>query len=222
VVGERTVVVEHDTDGDERSQLSLLPLASPEPAGLADLVPLVRDPAAIHHLVDLLPGAVVYDTNRRNGVDFDVVVRDLHSGAERVVYDGGGYVGSAAATTSRCAVTLVSLQPCSTQVLLSDERGVVAVTDADEHALHTGVHLLGDGSLVLGSNSGREVTAVVRVRPCGYRACLVESDEHDLTPVVAPDGRSMLVVANVDGGHRLQLHDIDACALREVLCPLMA
>jgi dipeptidyl aminopeptidase/acylaminoacyl peptidase len=219
VVGERTVVVEHDTDGDERSQLSLLPLASPEPAGLADLVPLVRDPAAIHHLVDLLPGAVVYDTNRRNGVDFDVVVRDLHSGAERVVYDGGGYVGTAAATTSRCAVTLVSLQPCSTQVLLSDERGVVAVTDADEHALHTGVHLLGDGSLVLGSNSGREVTAVVRVRPCGYRACLVESDEHDLTPVVAPDGRSMLVVANVDGGHRLELHGIDGAPLREVPLP---
>ena len=81
VVGERTVVVEHDTDGDERSQLSLLPRGSPEPAGLADLVPPVRDPAAIHHLVDLLPGAVVYDTNRRNGVDFDVVVRDLHSGA---------------------------------------------------------------------------------------------------------------------------------------------
>jgi dipeptidyl aminopeptidase/acylaminoacyl peptidase len=219
VVGERTVVVEHDTDGNERSQLSLLPLAPPAPAGLADLVPLVRDPEAIHHLVDLLPGAVVYDTNRRNGVDFDVVVRDLHSGAERVVYDGGGYVGTAAATTSRCAVTLVSLQPCSTQVLLSDERGVVAVTDADEHALHTGVHLLDDGSMVLGSNSGREVTSVVRTRPGGERTCLVESDEHDLTPVVAPDGRSMLVVANVDGGHRLELHGIDGVPLRQVPLP---
>jgi prolyl oligopeptidase PreP (S9A serine peptidase family) len=221
VVGERTVVVEHDTDGDERSQLSLLPLEPlpPEPAGLADLLPLVRAPEAIHHLVDLLPGAVVYDTNRRNGVDFDVVVRDLHSGAERVVYDRGGYVDTAAATASRCAVTLVSLQPCSTQVLLSDERGVVPVTEADEHALHTGVHLLDDGSLILGSNSGREVTAVVRVRPGGSRTCLVESDEHDLTPVVAPDGRSMLVVANVDGGHRLKLHDIDGVPLREVPVP---
>jgi prolyl oligopeptidase PreP (S9A serine peptidase family) len=221
VVGERAVVVEHDTDGNERSQLSLLPLEPlpQEPVRLADLMPLVRDPEAIHHLVDLLPGAVVYDTNRRNGVDFDVVVRDLHSGAERVVYDGGGYVATAAANTGRCAVTLVSLQPCSTQVLLSDERGVVPVTEADEHALHTGVHLLDDGSLILGSNSGREVTAVVRVRPGGSRTCLVESDEHDLTPVVAPDGRSMLVVANVDGGHRLQLHDIDGVALRGVAVP---
>ena len=35
---------------------------------------------------------VVYDTNRRNAVDFDVVVRDLGTGPRRPVYDGGGYV----------------------------------------------------------------------------------------------------------------------------------
>jgi len=218
VVGDRAVVVEHDADGDERAQLSLLRL-EPEPnrpASLADLEPLVRDPEAIHTLVDLLPGHVVYSTNRRNRVDFDVVVRELSSGAERTVYDGGGYVAEATASADRCAVTLFSQQPCSTQVLLSDDDGTREVTPADEHALHQQVHLLDDGSLVLSSNSGREMAAVVRLTVDGTRTSLVESDEHDLHPVVAPDGRTMLVAAGVDGGHEIALHGIDGGSRRPV------
>jgi len=223
VVGERAVVVEHDTDGDERAQLSVLPLdpRPGQPASLDDLVPLVRDPAAIHTLVDLLPGHVVYSTNRRNGVDFDVVVRALGpEPAERTLYDRGGYVAAASADARRCAVTLLSLQPCSTQVLLSDEGGTTPVTDADEHALHEGAHLLSDGGLVLSSNSGRDLTAVVRVAPDGTRTSLVAADEHDLSATVSPDGRSMLVLTSVDGGHAVAMHDLDGTRRYEV--PLSA
>ena len=75
--GTRRVVVSHDAGGDERAQLSLLdPDAVTEPVGEDGLVPLVHDPAYIHGLVEVLPtGEVVYTTNRRNGVDFDLVVR---------------------------------------------------------------------------------------------------------------------------------------------------
>jgi len=89
--GQRAVVVQHDTDGDERAQLSRLSV-EPLPAAPVDaegLEPLVRDPAHIHTLVDVRPDAVVYATNRRNEIDFDVVARDLGSGDERVLYDGG-------------------------------------------------------------------------------------------------------------------------------------
>src|SRR6266699_5067159 len=90
--GTRTVVVEHDQGGDERQQLSLLPLDPPpaEPVGLDGLVPLVRDPRYFHNLTSVQPGRVVYTTNRRNDIDFDVIARDVASGHETVIYDQGG------------------------------------------------------------------------------------------------------------------------------------
>ena len=98
----RTVVVSHDTDGNERAQLSTLrPDEVGAPLAEADLLPLVRDPAAIHSLAEVLDGArVVYATNRRNGVDFDLVLRDLTTDAETVLYDGGGMVGGAGCCSS--------------------------------------------------------------------------------------------------------------------------
>src|SRR6185437_10887481 len=58
--GERAVIVSHDDGGNERHQLSLLPLPAGGPAGLDDLQPLVRDPRFIHLLADVAPGRVCY------------------------------------------------------------------------------------------------------------------------------------------------------------------
>src|SRR4051812_35224624 len=94
VPGRRAVVVEHDNEGDEHMQLSLLDLSTPlgRPATLADLRPLVADAAHMHNLQDVTATSLVYSTNRRNDVDMDVVVHDLTTGQERVVFDEGGYV----------------------------------------------------------------------------------------------------------------------------------
>ena len=46
----------------------------------------------MHNLEDVTATSLVYSTNRRNDVDMDVVVRDLATGEERVVFDEGGYV----------------------------------------------------------------------------------------------------------------------------------
>lgn len=217
--GQRTVVVEHDTDGDERAQLSLLhPDDIEAPVGLAGLEPLVRDPAHVNPLVDVGPGWVAYATNRRDGVDFDVVVRDLPTGRERVLYDGGGYTVETAVRADAALVTVLSLQPCSTQVRLV-WGGVRDVTPADEHALHTGAHLLADGSVVLASNSGRELTAVVRVDSDGAWTTLVEDVAHDLSCAVSPDGTALLVNANVDGADRLSVHELDGTHRYDVGLP---
>src|SRR3954447_5236468 len=70
------ILLERDEGGNERTQLYLLG---------EELEPLVVDARFIHgtphvaHDRELL----VYVTNRRNSVDFDVVVRDLASGEER-------------------------------------------------------------------------------------------------------------------------------------------
>jgi len=45
-----------------------------------------HDPAHLHDLHDVTATSLVYSTNRRNGVDMDVAVRDLATGEEEVVY----------------------------------------------------------------------------------------------------------------------------------------
>ncbi len=83
LAAERTVVVSHDDGGNERRQLSLLRLPVPggQPAW-PDLEPLVHDPRYIHALADTSAGRICYLTNRRDGVRFDAVLRDLATGAE--------------------------------------------------------------------------------------------------------------------------------------------
>ena len=213
LAGQRAVVVEHDTDGDERAQLSRLSLEPTPgaPVGLEGLEPLVRDPAHIHTLVDVRPGGVIYATNRRNGVDFDVVAHDLATGDERVLYDAGGYVYETALApdSDAVAVTLISLQPGSTQVRLVTDGRLVDVTPADEHALHEHVRPLPGGGLVMSSNSGREFTAATRVAGDGTLAHLAGADDHDVMAWPSSDGRHLLVGHNIDGATSLAMHDAD-------------
>ena len=67
----------------------------------ADLEPVVHDPAFIHNLLDVQPDRLVYATNRRNGVDFDIVSRTLATGAEQVLWDGGGWFSDARVSAGR-------------------------------------------------------------------------------------------------------------------------
>lgn len=212
--GRRQVVVQHDQGGDENHQLSLLDLDPPRaaPATLAELTPLVHDPAYLHVLHDVTDRSVVFSTNRRNGVDMDVVVHDLADGGERTVYDGGGYVTdvTVSADTSRVAVLRLSLRPGSTVLDLATPDGGRAVTDPDELALHHHVGFAADGAgLVLSSNHDREFTAIHRLTGDGSWQVLVQDEEHDLVCWVSPDGTAMVVGTLVDGAMRLAVHEAD-------------
>ena len=222
LIGERAVVVQHDSGGDENTQLSELGLDRDEPATVDDLVPLVRDSAYMHNLVDVQPGRIVFATNRRNGVDFDVVTLDRATGEQATLYDGGGYVSEArvSPTGREVAVTCLSQQPCSTQVTISVDGGVAPITDASDHALHTGVDWLADGTgLLISSNHDREFRSIVRVRPDGTWSWIVESDEHDIDVYPSPDGVVLLVARHADGGTRLAIHDDDGRHVRDVELP---
>lgn len=228
----RTVVVQHDTDGDERTQLSLLHADElPDgPARLADLVPVVRDPDHVHRLLDVLPGRIVYATNRRNGVDFDVIIRSVITGEEVVVYDRGGMVLelSAAPSSQYVALTVPGSEPLSDQVLLVNTMPVTgadqvrALTDPDTHARHIAPGWFPDASgLLITTDTGRDRTGVARLDPrSGALTWLVTSDEHDLTGWLSPDGSTLLVQANDDGAARLSLHDAeDGTPLRRLELP---
>jgi protease II len=221
VPGRRGVVVQHDQGGDENFQLSLLDLTgtATTPVGLDGLTPLVRDEAHMNALLDVTATSVVYSTNRRNGVDMDVVVRDLSSAEERVVYDGGGYVATADVSHDEksVAVTMISLQPSSTALVVADGTGRREVTDPDERADH---HVAGwtedDADLVLTSDHGREFHAVVRLDHDGAWSTLVEDDGHDVSARLSPDGRMMVVAHHVDGLDRLAVHRVDGSLVADV------
>jgi dipeptidyl aminopeptidase/acylaminoacyl peptidase len=209
----RQVVVEHDTDGDERMQLSLLTIEPGRaPYTLDELTPLVRDPEFMHVLQDVTETSVIYSTNRRNGVDMDVIVRDLGSGTETILYDDGGYVATVVAShdQSSVAVNTLSLQPASTAVFLA---GATAgpITDPAEHAHHGNIAWTADdAAVIMSSNHDREFTAVVRVAADGKEwHTLVGADDHDLTVDVSPDATALAVGHLIDGAVTVSVHDAD-------------
>src|SRR3984957_16529132 len=142
----RAVLVSHDDGGNERHQLSLLrlPVADGSPAGLADLEPLVHDPRFIHKLAHVQPGRICYLTNRRNGVAFDPVLRDLATGAERaIVFDDGSIDEAVPSPDGRWLALAVpsAAMANSDQVLLADldappGSAITEVTPPDELAVY--------------------------------------------------------------------------------------
>lgn len=234
--GTRTVVVSHDTGGNERAQLSLLDADRDTPATEDDLTPLVRDPDHIHSLAEVLGGAgtrsaaepdpgprVVYVTNRRNGVDFDVVVRTVATGEESVLYDGGGMVGGVAVSPdgTRALMTRPGVPAMSSQVLLLAGSTTTELTDAAEPALHGGLQWFPDGlSALVTTNVGRDRTGVARLDPAtGAVTYLVTDDAHDVSGRLSPDGRAILVATDDDGASRLAVHDADGRLRHPVAVP---
>lgn len=213
--GRREIVVVHDDGGNERAQLSLLRLDPPPaaPAGLDGLEPLVRDPRYIHNLIDVDDERIIYATNRRNGVDFDVILRAIGSGEETVAYDGGGRVEEVAVAPGRTAgiVVRAGRAPMSDQLLAFSGPGSTAdaLTGADEHAQHNGVQWRPDGStLIVNGNPNREFVAVLQLDPeTGEWTELVADPDYDVRGYLSPDGRVLLVCTNNDGAMRLALHD---------------
>lgn len=221
--GRRAVVVAHDDGGNERMQLSLLRLDPPptEPVGIDGLEPLVRDPRFIHGLCDVVPGRIVYDTNRRNGVDFDVVVHDLADGSETVVFDQGGLTAQVVVAPNGrdCAFTRDGSAPMSEQLFVSTAEGVRAITGAAEPASHGQLAWDLDGrSILVSSDREREFVAVLRYDlAAGTWSEVVADPEHDVHGFPSPDGRTLLVITNDGGFTRLSLHDARTGELRRRL-----
>jgi dipeptidyl aminopeptidase/acylaminoacyl peptidase len=227
--GSRTVVVQHDDGGNELSQLSLLdvPDAADGPLGLAGLRPLVHDERYAHHLVDVAEDRVVYATNRRNDVDFDIVVRTLSDGSERVAYDGGGWANEAKTSPDDTgAVVVVPAQNAmSDQLVLADAAAgtIRPLTDWAEPALHWHPHWTPDGSaLIVSTDRGRDFVGVARLDlASGAWTWLATDDEHNVTGWPSPDGRRFLACLDDDGAVRLTIRDAtDGRVLHETPLPV--
>jgi dipeptidyl aminopeptidase/acylaminoacyl peptidase len=189
------VLVEIDAGGNERTQLYVL-------AG-GNLEPLVVDPRFIHRTPHVGGKVLAYSTNRRNGVDFDIVARDLDSGDERVFEIGGNCsVESVSPDGTRVAVERIGEQSGDGDVYVC----TVATGDCEHVTPHRGaaeyfsVHWL-DDRLVLATNEGRDTFGIT------VDGELVAESAWDLDCRVDTAGRNLLIAANEDGYSTLSLHD---------------
>src|SRR4051812_31186602 len=213
--GERAVVVSADTGGTERTQLSLLRLDSAGAAAgrPAELGPGGRDPAVIHTLLDVQPDRLVYATNRRNGVDFDVVLRTLSTGAEQVLWDGGGWFSTARVSDDGRWVVLsrLTLLPASSELLLVEAGTGRAepITDATVPGEWSNVRWLpGSGGLLASSDAGTEFVSLRHFELSDRRwSTVAAAQDCDLFGWPAPDGRRLAVVRTRDGADELTVHD---------------
>jgi dipeptidyl aminopeptidase/acylaminoacyl peptidase len=208
--GQRAVVVSADDGGSERAQLWLRYVHVHD---TTPLVPLVTDPAYIHTLLDVGADRILYATNRRNGVDFDVVLRLVSSGEERVIWDGGGWIMAAALSPDGryIAMQRESLLPASTQLMLAnlDTGEVVPITDADQVGDWRAPRWLG-GSVLVSSDAGAEFHSVRRydISAKSWRTVL-DADGSDREAWPSPDGTRLAVVTSEDGADRLAVYDLD-------------
>jgi dipeptidyl aminopeptidase/acylaminoacyl peptidase len=196
------VLVEIDAGGNERTQLYVL--------ADGDLEPFVVDTRFIHRTSHVGGEILAYSTNRRNGVDFDIVARNLRSGEERMFEIGGNCsVESVSPDGTRVAVERVGEQSGDGDIYVC---GVATgeiehLTPHDGTAEYFSVDWL-DDRLVLTTNEGRDTFAI------SVGGELVVESDWDLDCRVDKAGRELLVIANEDGYSRLTLHDPSSHALR--------
>ncbi|HEX8304252.1 MAG TPA: S9 family peptidase [Jatrophihabitans sp.] len=216
--GERAVVVSADTGGTERAQLSLLRLDGGRD-GLPALEPVVYNPDFIHNLLDVQPGRLIYATNRRNGVDFDIVSHTLATGEEQVLWDGGGWFSDAQVSPDGRWVVLsrLTLVPASSELLLVESATgqVGPITDAAVPGDWSGVQWLPDSTgLLASSDAESEFVSLRRFDLADRRwSTLARVDGCDVFGWPAPDGRRVAVVSTRDGADELTVHGYDGAGL---------
>jgi dipeptidyl aminopeptidase/acylaminoacyl peptidase len=207
------VLVLVDSGGNERTQLYLL-----EDGG--DLEPLVVDPRFNHWT----PAAsrdgslLAYTTNRGNGRDFEVFVRELDSGAEQT-FDLRGYVevhGFSPDGRWIVAERLGELAADSDLFLLGVGTGEVRhVTPHEGSAEYLTPTWLPDSSgLYAATNAFGDMRSLARYElDCGEWEVALDS-RWDIECAIDDAGRSLLVHANEDGWSRLELRDPATLELR--------
>lgn len=192
------ILVEVDEGGNERTQLHVLGEG-----------PLISDARFNHWTPHAAGNVLAYSTNRRNGVDFDVVARELASGEERV-FELGGYVLVAAISEDGAQVIAArtGARAGDNDLYLIDVAGgeVTHLTPHDEAAEFVTPAFTPDG-IAWATNDGRETSAIVRGDEVLYES------EWDAELVADRSGRLLLVVENVDGYSQLKLLDGGEIAL---------
>ena len=180
------ILVERDSGGNERTQLYV-----------GD-EPLVVDERYKHDAPHSAGRTLAYSTNRRNGVDFDVVARDLETGEEQV-FEIGGWTEVAAISPDGRRIVAYRIGERSGDndlyVCELDGGDVVHLTPHDEPTEYVTPCFRGD-ELLWATNQGRDTLAAA-----GY------ASQWDVTCYAGGD--SVLTIENEDGYSRLRIDGAD-------------
>jgi dienelactone hydrolase len=180
------VLVARDAGGNERTQL------------FVGEIPLVVDERYKHDTPHAAGRTLAYATNRRNGIDFDVVARDLESG-EELTFEIGGYVAVLAISPDgrRIVAERLGARSGDNDLYLCDvgTGEVTHLTPHDDPAEYVTPCFRGD-ELVWATNMGRDTLAVGDIE-----------SRWDLTCFAG--GNSLLIHANEDGYSRLTLDGVE-------------
>jgi dipeptidyl aminopeptidase/acylaminoacyl peptidase len=190
------VLVSIDEGGNERGQLHVL-----------DEGPLVVDPDYVHSSPTAAASTLAYSTNRRNGVDFDVVARSLETGEEQVFELAGlNHVAAISSDGRQIVVAQAGVRSGDDDLYLCDcaDGSVSHLTPHDEPAeFYSPVFTA--GGLVWSTNEGRDTFAVLRGDEVLYESQWdvdVVGNERRLVAHENADGYSRLVEI---GGEEIQL-----------------
>ena len=193
------VLVLVDEGGNERTQLYLLGDRFPEP--------LVVDPRFNHWTPHFSRDGrlLAYATNRRNGRDFDIVVHELETGAERSFEIGGYALVDSISPDGRYVVAVRGNERAgdSDLFLIDLESGSVEhVTPHEDAAEFGGTTWLPDSSgFHASTNQDRDTFAIRRYTLGGGWEVVCES-QWDLVCHGDDSGRRLIVVENADGYSR--------------------
>jgi dipeptidyl aminopeptidase/acylaminoacyl peptidase len=184
------ILVEIDEGGNERTQLRILGEG-----------PLVSDPRYIHRAPVAVGRVLAYATNRRNGVDFDVVARDLETGKERVFeLAGNNYVTAVSPDARYVAVERTGARSGDNDTLLCDlESGEVSLLTPHDEPAEFGPPVWTEDGIAYATNQGRDTFAVVREGDVLYES------KWDLELAADDAGRVLLAIENADGYSRLHV-----------------
>lgn len=216
------ILLQMDEGGNERAQIYLL---SDDGTNLRKVV---FEPDYLNFVggVSRDGSAIVYSSNRRNGVDFDIYVRHLKTGEEKLVFDLGGMCSSGGFSPDG---RMIAVSKPSDERSMDNDIFLVDVVTGDR--LHVTPHddesyfgrpaWLPDGSgFFFPTDQGRELQAIARYGMASASWHYVIERDWDLSSVIDLSGTRLLVSANEEGSSRVELYDPTTLApLGEVSLP---
>jgi dipeptidyl aminopeptidase/acylaminoacyl peptidase len=213
--GSDRVLLQMDERGNELEQLYLTDTGGAPPA------PLVVEPGVFHRT----PAAsrdgrlLAYASNRRNGVDWDIVVRDLVSGDERAVYEGGGWCQVAGFSPDGSLLAVLKLTPRNGDndlylVDVATGESFSAVPHEDESEVGPPAWLPAGDAFFFATSVGRDTIGIARYELAARRWSYAIEERWDLDCALDERGRNLAVSWNTDGYTRLELRDPQTLEVR--------
>ena len=175
---------------------------------------LVEDPEFIHRFGGITRDGrtLAYDSNRRNGIDFDVYVHDLETGEERLVFDMGGWCSASGFSPDGRLLAIGRM----TERSVDNDLYLVDVETGDVHHVcpHEEEAVVGapawrpdSAGFFFATDMDRDFIAVARYDLSTRTWTRVLERDWDLGPRTDWTGRHLLVTTNEEGFTRLDLHD---------------